>query len=409
MKFLAFFVLIQSSFLLAETCTDIRLDKNNGIMTKVKPIDQGSYGICYATAATTVYNAWLMKTAANPEVKELSAFHAAVMYTLATMENPDEVMDIDGGDEETNMRILAKAGVCEKKYFETRYDMKKLQISLNKVFELKKGYDASKVMKEITGLKQIDIPTYSGPDNFSHQHLEKYQKINGNIVRASNAYHNNPKCVSEELESLNWEESSVSKIMDSVYKGQFAGLKADLQRLMCPQSETLKSRKEPKVVSVSFFDKARIDKLEEERFKIVNDPKKTQEQKDEHWKIYDNEIRKIVDQQIDPAYRMRIAKQWSREKLKPDGLPIAVGYCAKKVGSFLTNLGIIDDCGAHASVIIGRRTNPKTGQCQLLIRNSWGEDPSFAYKKSIESEGANFWVDEEVIFSSKTLSLSTYE
>ncbi len=45
----------------------------------------------------------------------------------------------------------------------------------------------------------------------------------------------------------------------------------------------------------------------------------------------------------------------------------AIGYNFNKLNSEAGN-------GDHGSVVVGRRTNPNTGACEYLVRNSWGKD-----------------------------------
>ena len=101
------------------------------------------------------------------------------------------------------------------------------------------------------------------------------------------------------------------------------------------------------------------------------------------------------------------------EKLKSNSLPVGISYCSKvlKKGEAykgLTNkktgtLSYADDCGSHASLVIGSRWNPDRKSCELLVRNSWGTSctsyqPHYpSTKKSsqfdVKCEGGNIWVD----------------
>ncbi|WP_413560460.1 C1 family peptidase [Bdellovibrio sp. HCB209] len=50
-----------------------------------------------------------------------------------------------------------------------------------------------------------------------------------------------------------------------------------------------------------------------------------------------------------------------------------------------------DNIGAHAVTVVGRRFNEKSGQCEYLLRNSWGTGCS-SYDKSYQCENGNFWM-----------------
>jgi len=62
------------------------------------------------------------------------------------------------------------------------------------------------------------------------------------------------------------------------------------------------------------------------------------------------------------------------------GRPISIDYCAelqfskKKHASKSPDQALADgECGLHASIVTGQR-KAKTGECQIMIRNSWGPD-----------------------------------
>jgi hypothetical protein len=93
--------------------------------------------------------------------------------------------------------------------------------------------------------------------------------------------------------------------------------------------------------------------------------------------------------------------------------PIAIEYC----GYLLTNgsnfRGVdshgnrTKDCGEHASLVIGRRKNLQNGQCQFLIRNSWGKYCG-GYSKDWSCENGNVWVDANALSANVTSILQQY-
>lgn len=66
-----------------------------------------------------------------------------------------------------------------------------------------------------------------------------------------------------------------------------------------------------------------------------------------------------------------------------------------------------DGTGGHASLVVGRRQNQETGECEYLIRNSWGKDctqnegPGLSCHKNCDEGGGNcrysghFWVNQK--------------
>lgn len=76
------------------------------------------------------------------------------------------------------------------------------------------------------------------------------------------------------------------------------------------------------------------------------------------------------------------------DKLLERGEPASIGYSANLLVAGVNYKGRGAD---HGSTIIGRRFNKKSGQCEYLIKNSWGTDLCQA-GGSIECVNGNFWV-----------------
>lgn len=80
--------------------------------------------------------------------------------------------------------------------------------------------------------------------------------------------------------------------------------------------------------------------------------------------------------------------------------PIALGYNAS---------GLYDrrnySRSGHASVLVGRRFNEKSGQCEYLLRNSWGRNCGY-YDKAYECDQGNIWIPKADII--KRGSSATY-
>ena len=76
---------------------------------------------------------------------------------------------------------------------------------------------------------------------------------------------------------------------------------------------------------------------------------------------------------------------------------IGIGYDYNKVNGE-------SGTGDHGSIVVGRRTNPETGACEYLLRNSWGknceqnEGEGLSCHKNCDSEGCrysgHFWVSD---------------
>lgn len=87
----------------------------------------------------------------------------------------------------------------------------------------------------------------------------------------------------------------------------------------------------------------------------------------------------------------------------------AIGYDYNKINQEKNE-------GAHGSLVVGRRTNPATGSCEFLVRNSWGKDctltenPGLSCYKDCTGgtcrDTGHFWVEEN--FLSQSLIDVTY-
>ena len=79
------------------------------------------------------------------------------------------------------------------------------------------------------------------------------------------------------------------------------------------------------------------------------------------------------------------------------GEPAGIGYDYNKINAEAGE-------GGHASLVVGRRTNPETGSCEYLVRNSWGknceqkEGPGLTCHKNCDGNGCrysgHFWVSD---------------
>lgn len=83
-------------------------------------------------------------------------------------------------------------------------------------------------------------------------------------------------------------------------------------------------------------------------------------------------------------------------------LPSAIAYEAEDL------LDIRPAQGAHASIIVGRRLNPQTGQCEYLLRNSWGKACVYMEKYQCNSADGSVWIPREDLHNT-TYEATSYE
>lgn len=71
------------------------------------------------------------------------------------------------------------------------------------------------------------------------------------------------------------------------------------------------------------------------------------------------------------------------------GLPASVGYSSEVLNN---GVNFVGKSATHASTIIGRKFNESTGQCEYLIRNSWGSEDVCQRTSSIRCDKGNYWI-----------------
>ncbi|MEK2689344.1 hypothetical protein [Bdellovibrio sp. GT3] len=71
-----------------------------------------------------------------------------------------------------------------------------------------------------------------------------------------------------------------------------------------------------------------------------------------------------------------------------EGRPVEIGYN----GHFFTHPHTPSGLAYHSSILVGRRMNAKTGQCEYLLKNSYGKSWKPAAVDEFDSEGGYAWV-----------------
>ncbi|WP_374033978.1 C1 family peptidase [Bdellovibrio bacteriovorus] len=93
---------------------------------------------------------------------------------------------------------------------------------------------------------------------------------------------------------------------------------------------------------------------------------------------------------------LKVSSPWTfREKSLGDEIdeqlsaknPVVLSYDAQGLGDRRD----YSQLGMHASVLVGRRFNEKSGQCEYLLRNSWGRSCGY-YDPSYQCKEGNIWI-----------------
>lgn len=82
---------------------------------------------------------------------------------------------------------------------------------------------------------------------------------------------------------------------------------------------------------------------------------------------------------------------------------IGISYCSRVVknrnvrGLTPDRSGFTNNCGNHASIIVGKRA--RGGRCQFMVRNTWGDSCKYDWEceKNQQGQEEGFWVDAEAL------------
>jgi len=376
----------------------VRLDQGSGSMAAVTPFDQKTRGICYSAATNALYDAYRKKE--DPQAKLSSAYHGALVSALDFLKSNAEgrpVVNADGGFPLATLNILLKNGGCERSYFDTHRDLGKLEEQFQSFLELKQRYDASKITSRFSW---VTPPPYTGLEWREGYERKLYERINGEITLAKRTNATAVQCFQESVQAVSPEVPMVSRLQEQFVSATYEDLMKDLTSITCPSSSTTSSK--PAEVTEMKVESPEILKLESEKDRRL----KSAYTQVEMQAIYDEYYEKLSKFKQSPAGKdaQKTAMHvFVGDSLVKNGLPVVVSYCATQVLSRFANMGSADECGGHASLVIGRTWDSARGKCRILVRNSWGDDPWLTYRQGVQTEGPNYWVDEDVLYSSKLL------
>jgi hypothetical protein len=359
--FIKFILLFAFPFqLLANTCPDLRLDSPNHSMEHVNVTSQDGLGVCYAYAATQMLDAVfdtedkLLKKSVNKGTSSslFSAVVALEHYSndgkVVLRENGNYRFPFEGGHICESFNYIRSVGACPdqkiQKYLRVIQNGKGiLDVSTPYKFfaEIYKVFDVYNSSLEtntsspspIYGLFNDDEEEYSCYDNAVSKLKKKLKLIFGDDAP-------NDLFLHAAFNSKNGPIAAFGKFMLS----------------LCPASE----RRKP-LVSVSCQDVSSLG-----FYKNGSEPKL--------------------------KFTNQLLTQLSTSKL-----PVGISYCSEVLLKGKSYSGVKShqlqtfdkSCGHHASVVIGSRQ--KNGQCELLVRNSWGTGCG-SYHKDFECENGNIWI-----------------
>lgn len=401
------------SFAHADDCAPIRLDAPGGSMEHVAVRNQRSIGSCYAHASAQMYDAWRF---AHEEQKKDTDYYEDFSSgfeigqrakinnnreiegnAVLSEESRDQLLDkdINGGGVEDLLPVLLKEGTCSQK-------------ELNGLFR-----------KDVRTKLDLDVDSYASMVmyKFTHYRSEFYSERKKIYAKyAPQAEKVSTHTANDNIRVSTTEQaylrSKVREIeIDMLRERILAKGRADVEKynlyvLSNPDLDINYSLLEANSNTVRMFEVLSImDCADSRRLKT-----KSRFEVQTH-KSYDDG-RNLFRYRTHPA---RYLPEVTRETLSDEfskGLkgayPIGIGYCStvlREGRKFKAKKDNDESCGFHASLIIGRRPNPKNPKsCQYLVRNTWGKSCG-GYSKDwdCEAEKGSLWID------SDTLGQAIYE
>jgi hypothetical protein len=331
----------------AVDCSEVRLDAKGGTMEHVPVVDQGDFSFCFAAVSAERDDAYRISHGGDPH------FHASMIEAAIGNEysgRGGSIMHaVEGGGGQCDVAdYFKKKGTCSQGVF----DRSDNTLSADMAF-LAKSYD---IQDED---KNQDQPDSCGKPKKRHDTF------------------------SEAKELL---ESQACKEAEAI-KSQLAQTKNDLMDVLSSVSQRAEAR-----VLAQLPDACTAAGRASSGFSSCEDTF-------------------VLPGQM--KYTKRVISRYLSSKHVQ---PFEISYCSTVLTAGKNYVGLNDraekpedfqkcDCGSHASLVIGKRPNPKTGKCEFLIQNSWGTDCS-AYSKDWKCDHGKIWVNADVL--SKNIQTYSY-
>jgi hypothetical protein len=344
----------------ADDCTDVRLDGFGGSMEHVEVRDQRQIGSCYAHTAAQMYDAWrFMHDETNYE-HQSSGFEIGQRFKIGRNEYDNS---IDGGVVEEVIPLIfsgkpQKRGTCSQRELDSAFHNRNASMSIDefasgimaifnrhnrRYLALREEYFGSRAANASPTLRQVPMAS------------DQTRVDRTRIDFSTDAAHRS--------EVLSAGKIELRKFLDDHWRVDghidFDQLRADgdtvdlfdtLSVASCPPSHRLGTKG---------------------RFDVRNHRARNS--------------RALIDGELDQG---------------PRAYPIGISYCAsvlKEGRSYVDRQPNDDQCGSHASLVIGRRRSPKTRRCEYAIRNSWGQASNYHRDWAAEPSKGVVWVEGETL------------
>ena len=311
---------------------EVRLDSRGGTMEHVPVVDQGDFGICYAAAASEMTDAYRLSH--GKMHSQSSMFEGAVGSGIKQGESVKSALD-DGGDACDVADYYQKAGSCKEKVFSGGSGSIREDVAfLAKSYDLQDGADDSDSCGSDSKAKKPKTLTEKIQDMLAHQSCTEQEALSAQAAKT---------------------DAEMKKVLISISNRVGRDMARELEQACLTQGR----------------QKVSFSSCVQSRGHFPKTPQATQE---------------LIETYL------------SSNRAQPFG----ISYCSNVLTAGAKYIGIKPDgdekcdCDAHASVIIGKRTNRKTQKCQFLIQNSWGTDCD-SYSNDWQCKEGKIWIDADAL------------
>lgn len=359
----------------SNSCKSIRLDKSPGTFSNVPVTNQGSAPICFDHAAALIGTGYLRKNRPDLGQFEIAPEHLwASTEALPEAERLKTLSATEGRTCEA-LNLFKTIGICDK----------------NSILDLLSRYQNYQLNND--GALEIDIQ--SKADEFRKDIMSSFLKY------SLNPSHETCGQLEMDLRRLGVDLFAIKNIVNKTLLLDMKTIRLEALFNMVV-TETCRAKKGwlPPLNS-DRNSKPRCQKFDFDKipngseFALKNPASFKKELND----LLDKQPNQILP--IGIEYCSGIFSDSSKSYIQNRVFPKNIDY----LNSEASSRNLAQDCGFHASVIIGREK--KDGKCKLLIQNSWGASCNY-YQYPEDCEGGKVWVDENDL-TKNLLRISTLE
>jgi hypothetical protein len=381
-------------------CSTVRLDQGSGSMANVEPTDQKLNNICYAVAAEEVFDAYRKKINAGANLS--SVRHAAITNSINRVLSGDAKSIGDfGGYTGAVLETLIKKGGCDRVTFDQEHELTDLESRLDGLKKLKEGYESKKIF---SGMVFEEKP-YHGLEWQAAHYREMNQVVKFQISSAKADHTDYPVCFRDAAKAVMPEVPTVSEMYRAFQNSNREDFLRTLNENVCPEKARTFANPSPVLVQ-DYVETPEMEKLHQEwdsRWERATTHFEKDEIESELHKLF-QKLRRLPANQ---AFALERTHRFVDTALVKSGMPVVISFCVNEIMSGVRPLFSHERCISHVGVVIGRKWDSSRKQCRVLVRNSWGNISSDEFRRGVDAEGPNFWVDESRLYTTEQVGART--